>query len=111
MKSIDVRDKYIKFFEKNGHTHIPSASVVPENDPTTLFVSSGMQPLLKYFLGEKHPEGTRIVDSQVCLRAHGFMDDLLEVGDIVRINRLSAVGFLLGFFFCCCFPSPFSLFV
>jgi alanyl-tRNA synthetase len=92
MKSIDVRDKYIKFFEKNGHTHIPSASVVPENDPTTLFVSSGMQPLLKYFLGEKHLEGTRIVDSQVCLRAHGFMDDLLEVGD----NRHTSLFEMLG---------------
>jgi alanyl-tRNA synthetase len=92
MKSIDVRDKYIQFFERNGHTHIPSAGVVPENDPTTLFISSGMQPLLKYFLGEVHPSGTRIVNSQVCLRAHGFMDDLLEVGD----NRHTSLFEMLG---------------
>lgn len=92
MKSIDVRDRYINYFVKNGHTHIPSAGVVPENDPTTLFVSSGMQPLLKYFLGEKHPNGVRIVNSQVCLRAHGFMDDLLEVGD----NRHTSLFEMLG---------------
>ena len=92
MRSLDVRDKYIKFFEKNGHHHIPSAGLLPENDPTTLFISSGMQPLLKYFLGETHPKGTRIVNSQVCLRAHGFMDDLLEVGD----NRHTSLFEMLG---------------
>ena len=92
MKSLDVREKYIKFFEKNGHFHIPSAGLLPENDPTTLFISSGMQPLLKYFLGEKHPNGNRIVNSQVCLRAHGFMDDLLEVGD----NRHTSLFEMLG---------------
>jgi len=92
MKSLDVREKYINFFEKNGHFHIPSTSLLPENDPTTLFVSSGMQPLLKYFIGETHPNGTRIVNSQVCLRAHGFMDDLLEVGD----NRHTSMFEMLG---------------
>lgn len=92
MKSIEVRDKYINFFVRNGHVHIPSAGVVPENDPTTLFVSSGMQPLLRYFLGEKHPDGTRIVNSQVCLRAHGFMDDLLEVGDNRHTSLFEMIG-------------------
>lgn len=92
MNSLDVREKYINFFEKNGHKHVPSATLLPENDPTTLFVSSGMQPLLKYFLGEKHPLGHRIVNSQVCLRAHGFMDDLLEVGD----NRHTSMFEMLG---------------
>jgi alanyl-tRNA synthetase len=92
MNSLEIREKYINFFEKNGHSHIPSAGLVPENDPTTLFISSGMQPLLKYFLGEKHPNGTRIVNSQVCLRAHGFMDDLLEVGD----NRHTSMFEMLG---------------
>ena len=77
MKSIEVRQKYVDYFKKNGHFHISSATLIPENDPTTLFISSGMQPLLKYFLGENHPNGKRIVNSQICLRAHGFMDDLL----------------------------------
>lgn len=92
MRSLEVREKYINYFEKNGHKHVPSATLLPENDPTTLFVSSGMQPLLKYFLGEKHPLGLRIVNSQVCLRAHGFMDDLLEVGD----NRHTSMFEMLG---------------
>ncbi len=92
MKSIEARQKYIDFFKKHGHHHIPSSTLIPENDPTTLFVSSGMQPLLKYFLGEKHPNGTRIVNSQICLRAHGFMDDLLEVGD----NRHTSFFEMLG---------------
>jgi alanyl-tRNA synthetase len=92
MKSLDVREKYIKFFEKNGHVHVPSAGLIPENDPTTLFVSSGMQPLLKYFLGEPNPNGTRIVNSQVCLRAHGFMDDLLEVGDNRHTSMFEMIG-------------------
>jgi len=92
MKSLDVREKYINFFEKNGHFHIPSSGLLPENDPTTLFVSSGMQPLLKYFIGEPHPNGTRIVNSQVCLRAHGFMDDLLEVGDNRHTSMFEMIG-------------------
>lgn len=92
MKSFDVREKYLNFFKKNGHVNVPSASLIPQNDPTTLFVSSGMQPLLPYFLGEKHPDGDKIVNSQVCLRAHGFMDDLLEVGD----NRHTSLFEMLG---------------
>jgi alanyl-tRNA synthetase len=92
MKSLDIREKYINFFEKNGHHHIPSSGLLPENDPTTLFVSSGMQPLLKYFIGEPHPNGTRIVNSQVCLRAHGFMDDLLEVGDNRHTSMFEMIG-------------------
>lgn len=92
MKSIDVRQKYINYFKKNGHSHISSSTLIPEKDPTTLFVSSGMQPLLKFFLGENHPQGKRIVNSQICLRAHGFMDDLLEVGD----NRHTSFFEMLG---------------
>lgn len=92
MNSLEIRQKYIDFFKKNGHVHIPSATLIPENDPTTLFTSSGMQPLLKYFLGESHPMGQRIVNSQICLRAHGFMDDLLEVGD----NRHTSFFEMLG---------------
>lgn len=92
MKSIEVRQRYIDFFKKNDHHHIPSSNLIPENDPSTLFISSGMQPLLKYFLGESHPNGKRIVNSQTCLRAHGFMDDLLEVGD----NRHTSFFEMLG---------------
>lgn len=92
MKSIEVRQRYVDFFKRNGHHHIESSTLIPQNDPTTLFVSSGMQPLLKYFLGETHPNGNRIVNSQICLRAHGFMDDLLEVGD----NRHTSFFEMLG---------------
>ena len=92
MNSRDVRNKYTSYLRKNGHVLVPASPLIPENDPTTLFVSSGMQPLLKYFLGEKHPLGTRIVNSQICLRAHGFMDDLLEVGD----NRHTSFFEMLG---------------
>lgn len=92
MISREVRQKYIEFFKNNGHHHIPSSTLIPENDPTTLFVSSGMQPLLKYFLGESHPNGQRIVNSQACLRAHGFMDDLLEVGDNRHTSFFEMIG-------------------
>jgi len=92
MKSVEVREKYINFLKSKGHISIPSASLIPLNDPTTLFISSGMQPLLPYFLGEEHPLGNKIVNSQVCLRAHGFMDDLLEVGD----NRHTSLFEMLG---------------
>tara|TARA_Y100000310_G_scaffold161721_1_gene161624 strand:- start:8396 stop:10150 length:1755 start_codon:yes stop_codon:yes gene_type:complete len=69
--------KYIKFFESKGHKVIPSASLVPENDPTTLFISAGMQPLVPYLLGQKHPLGKRIVDVQKCIRT----GDINEVGN------------------------------
>lgn len=92
MKSLEIRQKYIDFFKKNGHYHVPSSPIIPENDPSTLFTSSGMQPLISYFLGATHPNGKRIVNSQICLRAHGFMDDLLEVGD----NRHTSFFEMLG---------------
>jgi alanyl-tRNA synthetase len=88
MKSSEVRQKYLKFFESRGHSIIPSASLRPENDPTTLFVGSGMQPLLPYLLGEKHPKGTRLVDSQKSFRA----EDIEEVGD----NRHTTFFEMLG---------------
>lgn len=88
MKSSEVRKKYLEFFEKRGHKIIPSASLVPENDPTTLFTSSGMQPLIPYLLGQKHPEGSRLVNSQKSLRA----EDVLEVGD----NRHTTFFEMLG---------------
>ena len=68
MNSQDVRQKYIEFFVKRGHKEIPSAPLVPQNDPTTLFNSSGMQPLVPYLLGEPHPLGKRLVNSQKAIR-------------------------------------------
>ncbi|MFO0971277.1 MAG: alanine--tRNA ligase-related protein [Candidatus Saccharimonadales bacterium] len=77
MNAQEIRRKYLEFFEKNGHKVIPRALLVPYNDPTTLFTGSGMQPLIPYLLGEPHPAGTRVTDSQTCLRAM----DIEDVGD------------------------------
>jgi len=83
-----VRTKYLKFFESKGHKRIDPAPLVLENDPTTLFTSSGMQPLVPYLLGQEHPEGKRLVDSQSCFRA----EDIEEVGD----NRHTTFFEMLG---------------
>ena len=88
MTTGEVRSKYLAFFKKRGHFIIPSASLVPENDPTTLFTGSGMQPLLPYLLGEKHPQGDKLVNSQKCFRA----EDIEEVGD----NRHTTFFEMLG---------------
>lgn len=88
MQSADIRSKYIAYFQKQGHTEIPSAPIVPLNDPTTLFTSSGMQPLVPYLLGQKHPAGTRLVDSQKSFRSQ----DIDEVGD----NRHTTFFEMLG---------------
>ena len=84
----DIRTAYLEFFRKRGHVIVPSAKVVPENDPTTLFTGSGMQPMLPYFLGEPHPQGKRIADSQKSFRAQ----DIEEVGD----NRHTTFFEMLG---------------
>lgn len=84
----DIRAKYLKFFKDRGHVEIPSAPLVPENDPTTLFTGSGMQPMLPYLLGQPHPLGTRLVDSQKCFRSQ----DIEEVGD----NRHDTFFEMLG---------------
>ncbi len=83
-----IRNKYLEFFKKRDHEVIPSASLVPMNDSTTLFTGSGMQPLLPYLLGEKHPKGNRLVDSQKCFRS----GDIEEVGD----NRHTTFFEMLG---------------
>ena len=57
MKAIDIRNKYLNYFKSHGHTVIPSAPLIPENDPSVLFTTAGMHPLVPYLLGEKHPEG------------------------------------------------------
>ncbi|MEK7091262.1 MAG: alanine--tRNA ligase [Patescibacteria group bacterium] len=84
----DIRAKYIKFFKDRGHVEIPSAPLVPENDPTTLFTGSGMQSMMPYLLGQPHPLGAKIVDSQKCFRAQ----DIEEVGD----NRHTTFFEMLG---------------
>src|SRR3989344_6096218 len=88
MTVAEVRKRYLDFFKARGHIIIPSAPIVPGNDPTTLFTSSGMQPLLPYFLGKEHPEGKRVVDSQLAFRA----GDIEEVGD----NRHTTFFEMLG---------------
>jgi len=77
MNANEIRQKYLDFQKKRGHAVIPPAPLVLENDPTTLFTGSGMQPLLPYLLGQLHPEGTRLTDSQPCLR----LQDIDDVGD------------------------------
>ncbi len=84
----EVRSKYLAFFAARGHAIIPSAPIVPENDPTTLFTSSGMQPLVPYLLGQEHPEGKRLANSQLSFRA----GDIEEVGD----NRHTTFFEMLG---------------
>lgn len=84
----DIRSKYLDFMQKNGHAVMPSAALVPENDPTTLFTGSGMQPLIPYLMGERHPLGVRLTDSQKCFRAN----DIEEVGD----NRHTTFFEMLG---------------
>ncbi len=84
----EVRSKYFAFFKARGHMIIPSAPIVPENDPTTLFTSSGMQPLVPYLLGQLHPEGSRLVNSQMSFRS----EDIEEVGD----NRHTTFFEMLG---------------
>ena len=88
MTAQEIRRAYLDFFVERGHKVIPRAPLVPYNDPTTLFTGSGMQPLIPYLLGEKHPEGRRLVDSQTCLRAQ----DIEEVGD----NRHTTFFEMLG---------------
>ena len=84
----EIREKYLAFMEKNGHAIIPSAALVPENDPTTLFTGSGMQPLVPFLMGEEHPKGTRIADSQKCFRA----EDIDEVGDLSHTTFFEMLG-------------------
>ena len=88
MKAIEIRNKYLDFFIKHGHKVIPSASLIPENDPSVLFTTAGMQPLVPYLLGEPHPEGKRITDYQKCLRTN----DIDEVGDNRHLTFFEMLG-------------------
>ena len=88
MKAIEIRNKYLNFFKAHGHAVIPSAPLIPENDPSVLFTTAGMQPLVPYLLGEKHPAGTRLTDYQKCLRTN----DIDEVGDNRHLTYFEMLG-------------------
>ncbi|OGL35834.1 alanine--tRNA ligase [Candidatus Saccharibacteria bacterium RIFCSPHIGHO2_12_FULL_47_16b] len=90
MMAQEIRQKYLEYFKDKGHKVIPRASLIPQDDPTTLFTGSGMQPLVPYLLGKSHPAGKRLVDSQTCFRA----EDMDEVGD----NRHTTFFEMLGNF-------------
>ena len=88
MKAIEIRNKYLNFFKNHGHAVIPSAPVIPENDPSVLFTTAGMQPLVPYLLGQKHPAGTRLTDYQKCVRTN----DIDEVGDNRHLTYFEMLG-------------------
>ena len=88
LTSDSLRELYLKFFESKGHKIISSASLIPENDPSVLFTTAGMHPLVPYLLGEKHPEGTRLTDVQKCVRT-GDIDD---VGDPSHCTFFEMLG-------------------
>ena len=88
MESSEIKKRYIEFFKKKGHKEIHSASLIPEHDPSVLFTTAGMQPLVPYLLGQKHPLGKRLVNSQKCLRT----DDIEEVGDESHLTFFEMLG-------------------
>lgn len=89
MTSQEIRQKFLNFLEKRGHSIIPSASVVPENDPSVLFTTAGMQPLVPYLTGETHPAGTRLANLQKCIRTV----DIEEVGDNTHHTFFEMMGY------------------
>lgn len=88
MKASEIRKKYLEFFKSKEHSIIPSASVVPENDPTVLFTTAGMHPLVPYLMGEIHPQGKRLADSQKCIRT----GDINDVGDNRHLTFFEMLG-------------------
>jgi alanyl-tRNA synthetase len=88
MKANELKDRYIRFFEMHGHRRIPSAPLLPENDPTVLFTTAGMHPLAPFLLGEPHPLGSRLVDFQKCIRTN----DIDEVGDASHLTFFEMLG-------------------
>lgn len=88
MTANELRQKYIEFFKQHGHTNIKSAPLIPENDPTVLFTTAGMHPLVPYLLGEKHPAGNRLTSCQKCIRT----GDIDEVGDEVHLTFFEMLG-------------------
>ena len=88
LTSKELRELYLRFFRERGHTVIPSASLIPENDPTVLFTTAGMHPLVPYLMGETHPAGSRLVDVQKCVRT----GDIDEVGDSSHCTFFEMLG-------------------
>jgi alanyl-tRNA synthetase len=88
MQSAEIRQRFLDFFAKRGHAVVPSASLVPENDPSVLFNTAGMQPLVPYLLGQAHPAGKRLVDVQKCVRT----TDLEDVGDNRHLSFFEMLG-------------------
>ncbi len=88
MRASDLREKYLKFFESKNHKRFKSASLIPENDPTVLFTTAGMHPLVPYLLGENHPLGKRLTNVQKCIRT----GDIDEVGDICHLTFFEMLG-------------------
>ena len=88
LTSEQLRTMYLEFFKSKGHALIPGASLIPENDPTVLFTTAGMHPLVPYLLGAKHPMGTRLTDVQKCVRT----GDIDEVGDNSHCTFFEMLG-------------------
>lgn len=88
MKSDEIRQRFLKFFESRGHKILPSAPLVPENDPSVLFNTAGMQPLVPYLMGQKHPMGVRLADIQKCVRT----GDLEDIGDNRHFSFFEMMG-------------------
>ena len=88
MTANELRQKFLDFFKEKGHAILPSASLIPENDPTVLFTTAGMHPLVPYLLGEKHPLGKRLADAQICIRT----GDIDEVGDETHLTFFEMLG-------------------
>lgn len=88
MNAIDIRTKFIEYFKQHGHRVISGSSVIPENDPSVLFTTAGMHPLVPFLIGEPHPQGKRLVDYQKCIRT----DDIEEVGDDIHITFFEMLG-------------------
>lgn len=84
----EIRDLYLEYFKSKGHTIIPSASLIPENDPTVLFTTAGMHPLVPYLLGEQHPGGKKLASCQKCIRT----GDIDEVGDDIHLTFFEMLG-------------------
>ncbi len=88
MKSEEIRKRFLEFFRERGHTILPSSSLLPENDPSVLFTTAGMQPLVPYLLGEKHPGGKRLANIQKCVRT----GDIDEIGDNTHLTFFEMMG-------------------
>ena len=88
MTAAEIRSKYIAFFRRHGHVEIRSASLIPDNDPTCLFTTAGMHPLVPYLSGQAHPAGKRLTDYQKCIRT----GDIEEVGDAVHLTFFEMLG-------------------